>query len=314
MKILPEQKKAVIIKISDGQGNQMFQYAAAYALAKKHNVPLYCETSRYAGQIWHLKNEICNMVPDYKEVPMSFLHWLALFPFIPKIFKRFLRRLDWYIDIKTKHTFIEKGYCHYDESFLKTKSPVMVSGFFLSPKYFADYEDEIIDIFSNQKIGKPAQKIAHEIKQTKDSIALHFRDYKCTLTSHQGWVDMIGELSLEYYEKAIETIIEKNSIPPDKIKIFVFSNGLENAKEFLKRSQYFKHMHFVQYQIQYNWEDMLLMSFCSHNIIANSSYSWWSAFLNKNPNKTVVTHKTWVKYLLNRPNHNLFPDNWIKIK
>lgn len=305
---------AVTIKLCGGQGNQMFQYAAVYTLARQKSVPFYFETSRFIASDWDLYNEIPKIVPDYQEAPPSLLCKVALLPRLPLWLKQFLRRLDWLIDLKIKHTFVDKNTPESVDAFFALKTPVLLSGYFASEKYFAPYKGHIIETFSTMPLGKQATKLAHAIQSSQQSIALHYRDYTEKQTGNQAVQDSMGYLPLDFYEKSITSILDNTTIPLADTKIFVFSNSISYAKSFFKDCLYYSSMVFVSYKIEYNWEDMKLMSLCDHIVIANSTYSWWAAYLNTSPNKIVCTHKTWGKLLKNNPNPILFPAGWTLIE
>ena len=113
----------------------------------------------------------------------------------------------------------------------------------------------------------------------------------------------INVLDVRYYKKAIEhirKIVEKPTF-------FIFSDDLEWCKKSLGFLDDCIYVDYTQTEI----EDLKLMSFCRHNIIANSSFSWWGAWLNKNPNKTVIAPKGW---LTNDPgSSNVILSDWVKL-
>ena len=95
------------------------------------------------------------------------------------------------------------------------------------------------------------------------------------------------------------------------ITYFIFSNSMKSTKEKFSK---INGVIYVDHKSKYVWEDMALMALCKHNIICNSSYSWWSAYLNKNSNKIVIAPKSWGNKLLGRENNNdLFPHKWCLI-
>lgn len=306
-----QEKDCVILKLCGGQGNQMFQYAAAYTLAKQKGVPLYFEISRFIGSDWICVNELKTLVPDYQEVPDSILVKLAKSPILPTVLGKFLRRVDWFLDIRLKNVYIEKDSFIYEPEFFDAKTPVIVSGYFSSEKYFIEQKQHTIDIFSAMPLGVHAHKIAQQIKKSKMSIGLHYRDYTDRNTSNDKFLQYAGLMDEDFYHRALEKIIQKNGKTNIKPTVFVFSDGIENAKKLFANSPHEDNIVFVDYPTEYNWEDMKLMSLCDHNIIANSTYSWWGAYLNQNPNKVICAHKTFGNMLLDYDKVDIFPENWI---
>jgi hypothetical protein len=149
-------------------------------------------------------------------------------------------------------------------------------------------------------------KIAEKIQHT-ESVGIHIRgrDYitnEETKKSH-------FTCDILYYERCISYIRDKIYNP----NFFVFSDDPEWAKTFLKTDHSFT---FVEGNLwnKTNYEDLRLMSLCKHNIIANSSFSWWGAWLNNNPAKIVLAPQKWFALSeLNKKTEDLVPDKWIKI-
>ena len=107
----------------------------------------------------------------------------------------------------------------------------------------------------------------------------------------------------QYYEHAMQ-IIEKRLNSP---KYFIFTQDKDWAKENFQGENF----EFVEGNSRL--EDMLLMSLCKNNIIANSTFSWWSAWLNKNPNKIIIAPLKWYKGKKNLTTNSLIPENWMRI-
>lgn len=307
------QKNAVILKLCGGLGNQMFQYAAAHTLAKHKGVPLYIETSRYIATDFAVENEIQHLVPDYQELPDTLLVKIARLSFLPIFLKRFFRRVDWWLDMQTKNVYIEKDSLIYDPDFFKVTTPVILSGYFISEKYFLDNKNHMIDVFSNVPLGGNAKKIADKITACKTSISLHYRDFLDADMGSVEHAEKSGSLSWDFYDNAIQKIINDKKINPKYITIFVFSYNIETAKEFFNGHPMFENLVFVSYEEQYIWEDMKLMSLCDHNVVSNSTYAWWGAYLNQNPNTMVCYHKTYGKRFLGVAKHDRIPADWTAV-
>lgn len=175
---------------------------------------------------------------------------------------------------------------NYDE-FTIPKEKVFLSGYWQSEKYFKQYELGIRNLF----------KIDDVLKYTipNNSVSLHIRrgDYLNKPEVHPTQ-------TLEYYENALKTIGEYN-------KVFVLSDDIEWCKGNIK----FDNVIFVEGQSEF--QDMKLMSLCEHNIIANSSFSWWGAWLNNNPNKKVISPCHWFGNNVNLNTNDIIPEGWLKI-
>lgn len=176
-----------------------------------------------------------------------------------------------------------------------------LEGYWQSEKYFSDIEDTIRREFKlKDPLKNEAQKFSDEIKNT-NSVSLHIRrgDY----VTNDKLKGFLQPLPLAYYNEAIE-IVEKKI---DKPHFFVFSDDIAWVKDNLK----------INHQVSYvsgsgieDHEELALMSQCKHNIIANSSFSWWGAWLNDNPGKIVIAPKNWFS---DGDNSELIPNTWTTI-
>lgn len=186
-------------------------------------------------------------------------------------------------------------------NFLKNKS-VYFSGYFQSELFFNNIRDILLCDFSFPALqGQASYNCRNFIQSHPEVCSLHIRrgDY---LSKNNNTVFKI--LNLEYYEQAYLTL--KNKIEKD-LPIVVFSDDPEWAKAnlTLPTTLYFHEGNSGKMAI----DDMHLMSICTHNIIANSTFSWWAAWLNKNSQKIIVAPKNWFK-LSNLNNNNIIPNSW----
>jgi hypothetical protein len=166
-----------------------------------------------------------------------------------------------------------------------------LNGFWQSENYFSNVSELI-----RQQL-QPTTEILEKLKQHLNgkSVSLHVRrtDYVTSNGYHPVQ-------TLEYYSKGLEIIGNYD-------QLLVFSDDINWCKENLK----YDNILFIENQD--NIEDLWLMSLCDHNIIANSSFSWWGAWLNQNQNKIVITPNNWFGPQANLNELNMIPDNWIKI-
>lgn len=177
-----------------------------------------------------------------------------------------------------------------------------IEGDLFSMNYFYDIKEEILELYTfKDEITSFCLEYINKIKQEDEIlVSVHFRRGDYLIYSSLN-------LSLDYYKDAIDAL--KNIHPGKKIKYLIFSNGMDWVKEN------FKPDNCVYVENLNRFQDMYLMSLCNHNIIANSSFSWWGAFLNKNPNKTVICP---YHYLMGEGselyNGHYYPKEWINIK
>tara|TARA_B110000208_G_scaffold51501_1_gene67648 strand:+ start:8826 stop:9692 length:867 start_codon:yes stop_codon:yes gene_type:complete len=175
---------------------------------------------------------------------------------------------------------------------------VYLSGYFQSPKYFIKYKQELIDYFEFNKYQT----------ERRDSISLHFRigDYK----SNQDYHPI---LTINYYKNAIKSICEKTK--NNWLIEWCCENGdIDHANKTIKELiNSFPEMHFKRINPNLcDWELMMYLSCSTHNIIANSTFSWWGAYLNPNIEKIVTYPSIWFGESVNKRVDNMFPANWIQ--
>ncbi len=170
-------------------------------------------------------------------------------------------------------------------------------GYYQSEKYFIEVKDQILKEFTlKNTLSAPAQDIVKNIQT--NSVSIHIRRGDYVNNIHHPLCD------LEYYYKALHHIKSNITTP----HFFIFSDDIEWAKNNLQ-------MHdatFVSNGDLSEVEELLLMSTCSHNIIANSTFSWWAAYLNKNEHKIVIAPKQWTKKETSDM-LEILPKTWIQL-
>jgi len=166
-------------------------------------------------------------------------------------------------------------------------------GYWQTEKYFKEIENEIkYDLSPGEEIKKKLNKI---IPINNNSISLHIRrgDYLNNTNFHPVQ-------SMDYYKKALEIIGHYDNI-------LVFSDDIEWCKNNIK----FENVNFIEGISDI--ENIFLMSMCKDNIIANSSFSWWGAWLNNNKDKKIIAPKNWFGPQLGLNTSDIVPETWIKI-
>ncbi|MDL2207993.1 alpha-1,2-fucosyltransferase [Parabacteroides sp. OttesenSCG-928-O15] len=204
--------------------------------------------------------------------------------------------------IRVNVIFENKSY-NYDEGLLKKKSGINVyMGGWHSEKYYKDIKEEIRGKFSFDEslISTETQRIKSIIEKT-DSVSIHIRRGDYLIGRNK---EVFGDIcSIDYYYRAILYIKERIPSP----MFFIFSNDMKWVKENLLLENVF----YVDCNRGNNsWQDMFLMSKCQHNINANSTFSWWGAWLNSNPDKLVITPQSFMR---NVETPDIYPDSWIKL-
>lgn len=270
-----------IIKIMGGIGNQMFQYALYKALILK-GITTKCDISSYL-----------------KDSQRSF-ELLKVFPNVHLDIENTNNFVAYNNPLNNHLLFQEKEDGVFDETIFIQKD-ASICGYWQSEKYFVDISDIIREDFIFSPKDEDLIAFAKIILLNKNAVSLHVRrgDY-LKFSEIYG-----GICTLNYYKQAMK-YVEKQIQHP---KYYIFSDDLAWVKENINISNaiYVSADLFSNYK---NWYDMYLMSCCSHNIIANSSFSWWGAWLNNNPNKIVIAPNKWLN---GKTTRDLWSKEWIRI-
>jgi hypothetical protein len=277
----------VITKLIGGLGNQMFQYAAGRALAKKLNTQLKLDTSwfkKISSGITQRDYELdCFKIQSTfaKQSDLLYFHLFKKLPFVaPNYFK-------------------EKSVNYDDRIRSIRKKSVFLEGYWQSEKYFKDYKKTIRKDFTFIcNLNIKGKELLKQIKKS-NSVSIHVRrgDY----ITNKNASKFHGVCDLKYYYESIKVITNKIKNPV----FYVFSDDINWCKSNLK----------ITYPSIYvdgnkkDWEDLFLMSNCKHNIVANSSFSWWGGWLNDNSNKVVIAPKRWFVGVETKI-EDRFPSDW----
>ena len=279
----------IIIKIKGGLGNQLFQYAVGRALALHHRLPLKLDLTifktyklhRYLLDQFAIQADIATEDEIIKLKGRNNVLFSAL------------RKAGL---VKRKSYLKEKRSSYFDASVFKNDD-VYLDGYWQNELYFSDIREELLrDLTSISSMSDLGVFYMEGIKKS-NSVSLHVR--------RGNYLNLknFNVLDIDYYMKAVE-YIRKNV---EKPTFYIFSDDLEWCKNSLG---FLDNCIFVD-STKTEIDDLKLMSFCKHNIIANSSFSWWGAWLNQNCKKTVIAPKGW---LLNDPgSSNVILSDWVKM-
>lgn len=285
---------AVISNLEGGLGNQMFQYAVGRSLSIKLGCPLKLDLSWFRNQ-----NDRQYALNDFsfkcETVSLADKSPSKIKKKIDRIRNRFLKPTKMGVPV-----FLEKHF-HVDDGFFKIKEPAYLQGYWQSELYFKDIENQIRKDFRLEgQLTDERQKIAKQI-QALNAISVHVRrgDYVTNPSANKHH----GTCPADWYKIMMSKMAEQKADPT----FFVFSDDPEWAKSNLPNQW---PCQFIQPSSDgKDQQDMALMSFCNHHIIANSSFSWWGAWLNPNEGKTVFAPQKWFSNKsLNV--QNLIPSRW----
>jgi hypothetical protein len=299
--VISSEKELVIAKLTGGLGNQMFQYAMARRVAIVNNFTLKLDTTWFENnplnRTYDLNHfSIIENFASQKEIKL--LKNSQIYPA-----KKYIYRLIELGKTDQKPSHIIEKSIDYDPDVLLISNSVYLEGYWQSEKYFKDVEGIIREELNFRHKADAINSEFVEMIGHYNSVSIHVRrgDY----VSNDVTNKVHGTCSLDYYNNAIDYI--KNS--EKKPYFFVFSDDPLWVKENLKiddPTQYISH------NINKNYEDLRLMSLCKHFIIANSSFSWWGAWLSRNPDKIVIAPRRWFKQKECNISDRL-PESWIKL-
>ncbi len=283
----------MIVNLIGGLGNQMFQYA--FAFSQKNNQLIKLDITDFKkDKLRDYQLDLFNI----KSVLATEKEALDLKHKKRNIFIRTFRKpKKWGF----AYTYYPEPHFHFDKKALDVKNDVYFEGFWQSEKYFKKYRKDLLKQFTlKTALSQKAQEYQQKITQVP-SVSLHIRrgDYITNAKINASH----GVCGLDYYKKAVSKITKQVKNP----HFFIFSDDLEWAKNNL---DFIENKSFITLEpTAPPHESIILMSKCQHNIIANSSFSWWGAWLNQNPKKQVITPKKWFNDS-NKDTKDLIPDSW----
>jgi len=287
-----------IVRLKGGLGNQMFQYALAESLRSRGRT-VGCSTGFYRQH-----RELASFMLD-KVFPKIELNEVADEEFEKinikwkEIKSNAGKRKEYESDMEKKFFYIEKEDGAYDAEVFCSHDCVFV-GYWQTEKYFLNIRQKILECFSFHNVDSSLLDYGERLERNYYSVHIRRGDYLDACEIYGGICTKM------YYDSAIRYIKERN---PDA-KFLFFSDDMEWVlKNFEKMQDYlfFDKSCFSDYQ---DWYDMYLMTKCAGNIVANSSFSWWGAWLNQNSHKIVIAPKIWFQMYAMK---DIWCDGWIKI-
>lgn len=291
----------IIVQLNGGLGNQMFQYAAGRERSLSHKVPLLLDLSafrKFPSRSYRLgyfnihadiaqDEEVARFWPDSAQG--LFARALSL----PDYFK------PWYA-----RAIVREPHFQYDPDIKKTGPDAYLLGVWQSEAFFNEITPVIRKDFTlNTPLDEKNTQMTDAIDRC-ESVSIHVRrgDYVSDQKTHA----FHGTCSEDYYQAAISNVGERVRNP----HFFIFSDDPHWAETNLK-------IPYPSTVVDINgpekdYADLILLSRCRHHIIANSSFSWWGAWLSKNPEKTVIAPKRW--FAVSTMNtDDLIPQSWIRL-
>ncbi len=285
-----------------GLGNQLFQYATGRALSNRLNVPLKFDTRFLLDRSprdnftyrdfelvhFNIKGEVASKIDIKSYTNKSLMN---------RLIKKFY-------EVNSVVHFKERS-LNFNLQFKELPPHTYLEGYWQTEKYFYNIRKILLEdlSFKDAPQGKNLSLLRRISKQ--ESVAVHIR--RGDFVSNVAANEFHGSCNVQYYERAIGIISESTTNPV----FYFFSDDIAWAKSNFGYK--YPNSVFISHNTGENsFEDLRLMVGCQHNIIANSSFSWWGAWLNNNPAKIVIAPNQW----LSKPGidfSDIVPANWLKI-
>ncbi len=274
----------------------MFQYAASKALALHHGVPLKLNTYYYSHHPYRTLG-LDKFRTDYVQAPER-----DVSAFVGKT------KAQRYFHKRTNYRYCRRAfaqpYYHFYEEFLDLPSSVYLSGYWQSERYFLPYASAIREHLVPRAPMSDRNAALKQRTQATQSVSVHVRrgDYQ-----KSEYASFFAVQPLAYYQQALKTLREQLDNPT----FFFFSDDIAWCKQTFADQEAV----FIDHNsgAQAYW-DLLLMASCKHHIIANSSFSWWGAWLNPRPDKRVIAPQRWFTTNYSAGKNPVYPERTYHLK
>jgi hypothetical protein len=291
----------IISRVIGGLGNQMFQYAHGRALSIALDVPHRLDISGFEGNSRHNGFELDQVFDlDIRTADESDLR-MVLGMRAPEFVRRVLLR-NRFAKFRGRHLVVEPQ-LNYWPQIMRIPEDSYLIGYWQTEKYFSHAVDSVCADFA---FTRPLHGLNAEAAATigsVPSVSLHVR--RGDMANNRSALAIHGLCTLDYYSRAVEYIAAHVERP----QFFIFSDDSSWVREHL----HIDHpCHYVQHNVgAESYNDMRLMSMCRHHIIANSSFSWWGAWLNRRADKVVVAPRRW--FAIDLDSSDIVPAAWVRI-
>lgn len=295
----------IVVRLSGGLGNQMFQFATAYACARRLNTEVVVDLSLYQKNNIHHGYELDRVfglvLREFTQDEEKDLCGIFSLRFLKKYFSnRILSKF------KPKFLVLEPHF-HYWPLINEIANQSYLDGYWQSEKYFQSIESELRMLFQFKPLLDSYSSLLTEKMRIEESVSVHVRrgDYVSNRANK-----LVHDVNLHsYYQKAIDLMSKRLSKPT----FYVFTDDYNWVVKHMNLSVDYKIIH---HNIKDNsFRDMQLISNCKHHILANSSFSWWGSWLNHSKSKIVICPKQWFTEagMKKRNPCDLYPQNSILI-
>ena len=280
----------------------MFQYAAGRALSLRHNTGLSLDTSGFENYALHQGFELSTIF----DINQPCLDGIRVADLLSWRRHRAARKIFRYMPgcSFNQPLIVQEPHFHYWPGWESLPSSVYLDGYWQSARYFIEHEQKIREDFQFKQSLDTESRHTADIIKLNNSVSLHIRrgDY----ASNQQTTAVHGLCPPAYYENAIRHIGEQF----EDVLFFIFSDDIEWVRANIPLAKH-RHVYVDHNKAKNSWRDMKLMSLCDHHVIANSSFSWWAAWLNPSEDKIVIAPRQW--FAKSKDTSHLIPSQWIRL-
>lgn len=280
----------IIVDLAGGFGNQLFCYCFGYALWKEKNAEFMIDTSMQDNRVAR-ELQLLNLKVVYdRRISYRYDRNIVSRAIINKIIKR--NAIGWNTKI-----YREKAATKYEPEVFDIDGDTYLKGNWQTEKYFKKYRKELLPLLEPiEERSESVKAILHQVENQK-SVAVHIR--------RGDYLQINGNLPMDYYDRAFNLIQNKMG---ENLFFYIFSDDLQYCRNYFRKYENILNITYVQYESENTTlDDLLIMSKCRSSIIANSTFSWWAAWLNQNLNKIVICPE-WGMW-----SGDFYPDEWEKL-
>lgn len=303
-----DSKNMIITRLIGGLGNQLFQYAVGRAVATRTNTPLLLDASGFAN--YELRryeldgfNVCAQLALDAQLARVGVTAGEA-----PSLLDRIKRRLlpRSAPKLSLQEPILRESSFTYDARIEQAQAPIYLDGYWQSERYFSAIRTQLLQEFTlKSDWGAGNEDMFGKIQAVgTGAVSLHVRRGDYVTNAHTA--SYHGVCSLDYYRAAVAYVAERVTAP----HFFIFSDDHDWARENLQTG--FPTTFVSVNSADNGIYDMMLMKSCRHHIIANSSFSWWGAWLNPSAEKIVVAPQQWFKEA-DKDTSDLIPSGWVRL-
>jgi hypothetical protein len=299
-------RRMIAVQLSGGLGNQMFEYATARALAVRRGVELVLDSSWIAGRGGASSEEIRRYELGCYDLAARLVH-IDEVARLPGTRAARLRRL-----LPGRRPFlqeiVEPPFGEPLPELVDAADNTYLRGYLQNPAYFADAEELLRKDFTfRPPVAERGAQLAEELRTaTLPLVSLHVR--RTGYVTDAGLRERLGALGFDYFRRAVDVIASRVGA----VKLAVFTDDPDWCREHVRLDHETTIVGAARAE-QERWDSIMsAMSRCDHYVIANSSFSWWGAWLNPSPAKIVVAPRPWYR-AADKPDDHRTPPEWIRV-